>query len=104
MLIQVNFADMQSSAPLDTYVREKLDKALKALRPHITRVVVHLRDDDSAHKTGKHDKRCTMEVRIAGRSPLAIIHRENDMYRAVAVAADKLAGAVRRAHDRRTER
>src|SRR5688572_30701443 len=55
------------SAQVETVVRG----ALSHLQDRITRVEVHLNDENS-HKLGENDKRCMMEARVGGLKPIAV--------------------------------
>ena len=103
MKIQVNFGDVPSSDALTQHVNERVEAALQHMAEQITRVEVHLRDDNS-DKAGPDDKRCTMEARIAGLQPLAVEHADRDLYQVVNEAAGKLRRAVQRTLDRREKR
>ena len=94
MLIQVNFGDIQHSETLDAFVRDKVTGHLGHLTKKLTRVEVHLRDDNSPMKSSQNDKRCTIEARPAGRKPLAVEHTGEDLYQVINEAAAKLARAV----------
>jgi len=74
---------------------ERVEKQLGHLMDRLTRVEVHLRDDNSAAKSSNDDKRCVMEARIAGRRPLAVEHSGGDMYKVIDETAGKLSRAVK---------
>lgn len=103
MLIQVNFGDIEHSDALDAFVRDEVDGRLGHLTDRLTRVEVHLRDDNSPSKSSLNDKRCLMEARPAGRKPLAVEQTGNDLYHVIRDAASKLARAVQRSLDREKE-
>ena len=93
MQIQINYGDVQSSDGLENAVRDQLEKKLAHLSDSVTRVEVHLRDDN-AGKSGPQDKRVMMEGRIASDNPLAVEAQSDDMYSAIADAAGKLQRAI----------
>ena len=93
MLIQVNAGDVDSSEALDAHVREHVESALKHHADQVTRVEAHLHDDN-AHKSGSADKRCTLEVRLAGMDPMAVEASADDLYKAITEASHKLGRAV----------
>ena len=89
---------------LAAQVRGVVEAALRRIREHITRVEVHL-SDENGHKSGHNDKRCMMEARLEGRQPIAVTHQGATVDRAVDGAAEKLARLVesnvgRRRHQR----
>ncbi|MFN3168961.1 MAG: HPF/RaiA family ribosome-associated protein [Phycisphaeraceae bacterium] len=100
MLIQVNFGDVERSDAIDQFVRDKVAKELGHLTDKVTRVEVHLRDDNSAAKSSSNDKRCTMEARPAGRKPLVVDHAGDDLYSVIAETAGKLSRALKKNVDR----
>ncbi len=55
----------------------------------ITRVEVHLSDENS-HKSGDADKRCMMEARLAGRSPVTVSHQAAVLVQAIDGAGENL--------------
>lgn len=66
MIIQVNTdSSIENDAALTAHVQTVVEKALSRFSDKVTRVEVHLHDEN-AHKPGDHDKRCLLEVRLAG--------------------------------------
>jgi ribosome-associated translation inhibitor RaiA len=70
-------------------VRGVVESALTRFSDHITRVEVHLSDENS-HKSGQNDKRCMLEARLEGRQPIAVTHQAATLDEAVQGAADKM--------------
>ncbi len=101
MLIQVNAAEFHSTPAIITHVENEVEKALKIYRDRITRVEVHLHDDNGP-KAGP-DKRCVMEARPASHKPLAVEDTSTDMYDAIIGAAGKLERAVRKLVEKERE-
>ena len=104
MLVQVNFGDVQHSDALVSWTEERVRAHLGPLTEKLTRVEVHLRDDNSPAKSSADDKRCLMEGRIAGRQPLAVDHAGSDLYQVIDQTAGKLARAVKKASERSARR
>ena len=90
MLVQVNFGDVEHSDALETRVRDEVRDALKHHEDQITRIEAHLRDDNSSHKHGADDKRCTLEARVAGRDPVTVEEASDDLYKSIHLCAKKL--------------
>ena len=67
-----------------------VDSALGRFSDHITRVEVHLSDEDSDKKGGHDAIRCMMEARLEGRQPIAVTHQAATLDQAVDDAAGKL--------------
>ena len=108
MHVQINFGDVTASDALVGHVEDRIEHALRHIEDRrLTRVEVHLHDDKSK-RNGGNDARCTMEARLAGCEPIAVAHKTDDLYAAVAGAADKLGRAVKhkvaRRDDMRVER
>ena len=66
-----------------------VENALRRFSAHITRVEVHL-GDENASKRGSDDKRCMMEARLEGHPPVAVTHHAATIGQAIDGAAEKL--------------
>lgn len=78
------------------FVRSVVESALSRFSEHITRVEVHLSDENSDKKVGHDALRCVMEARLEGRQPIAATHQATDLNESVEGAAEKLAGMIDR--------
>ena len=88
--IQINTDhNIEGHEALAAQVSEVVESALSRVSDHITRVEVHLSDENS-DKHGQSDKRCMMEARLEGRQPIAVTHQAATLDQAVDGAADKL--------------
>ena len=76
-------------------VRGAVETALKRFSTQITRVEVHL-GDENASKRGGDDKRCMMEARLEGQAPIAVTHHAATVPQAIDGAAEKLAHRIER--------
>jgi ribosome-associated translation inhibitor RaiA len=74
--------------------------ALERFSDRLTRVEVHLADENSRTKGG-HAMRCTLEARPAGVQPVAVTGQAVTLEQAVDGAVDKLIKALSRTLDRR---
>ncbi len=99
MLIEINYRDGQSSEALDARIREVIESTLGHLTDKLTRVEVHL-GDENAHKPGQADKRCLLEARPKGLDPIAVEVHASDYYDAAREAASKLKRALAKRFDR----
>ena len=91
MHIQINTDDnIHCDDALTELVRATVQQALKHHLEQITRVEVHLADEN-AGKHGQHDHRCMLEARFEGRQPVSAKAFEATLPQAVKSAADKLA-------------
>lgn len=94
MLIQVNTDNhIKGREALVAQVESTVESNLRHFQSHITRVEVHLTDENS-QKGGAKDKRCMMEARIEGRQPLAVSHEAESLTQAVDGAAKKLKASL----------
>jgi ribosome-associated translation inhibitor RaiA len=84
------------SAELINQVKAVVLGALDRFGDRITRVEVHLADQDSSQKFSDRDKRCLIEARLAGRQPIAVSHQGATLQQALDGAADKLQKALKR--------
>ena len=90
MQVQVNTDNhIVGSDALTRHVETELEGAVGRFGDQITRVEVHL-NDTNGPKGGDRDKRCLMEVRIAGHQPLAVSHEAATLEEAIDAAAEKL--------------
>ncbi|MFT5451421.1 MAG: ribosome-associated translation inhibitor RaiA [Enterobacterales bacterium] len=71
-----------------------LEQVLARFSNQITRIEVHLSDENSAAKSGKADKRCLLEVRVARRQPETMIVQAQTVDQAVMAAAQKMASSL----------
>jgi len=88
--IEIGYRGTERSDVLDEHVREELASAIGRYEERITRVEVHLADDNSPQKEGPRDKRCLMEARPRGMDPLVAEDEGDDLYDVVRGAARKL--------------
>ncbi len=90
MQIQVNTDDnIEGNEGLVHWVETGVNHALGHFSEYITRVEVHLSDEDSG-KSGGSDKRCLIEARLSGRQPVAVSHQAVSLNEAFSGASDKL--------------
>ena len=94
MQIQLNTDNhLEGSQALAASVEAGLRSTLDRFAGRITRLEVHLSDENAA-KSGDADKHCTMEARVAGRKPTSVSARAPSIELAVDGAADKLVRAL----------
>jgi hypothetical protein len=108
MQVQVNTDhNIKGHEALATSVRSTVEGALRRSSDHITRVEVHL-SDENGDKRGQNDKRCVMEARLEGREPVAVTCEAATVDEAVNGAAGELTrlvdGILGRLHDRSIRR
>ena len=90
MQIQINTDhNIEGNEAFSQYVRGEVEGALDHVSSHITRVEVHLSDENGG-KPGVDDKRCMMEARLEGHQPMAATHHAATVGLAVSGAVEKL--------------
>ncbi|RED45185.1 sigma 54 modulation/S30EA-like ribosomal protein [Winogradskyella eximia] len=75
------------------YFTAMISEALTNYEDHITRVEVHL-SDENGNKEGVKDMRCLLEARIEGKQPIAVSCQDNTVELAVSGAIDKLSASL----------
>jgi len=100
MKIQVN-SDHHITAQtgLSSHVEASVSAALEHFREKVTRVEVHLADENG-EKSGPGDKRCTLEARLTGLKPVVVTEHADNLHQAIQHAAVKLEKAVSSALER----
>jgi ribosomal subunit interface protein len=94
MQIQINTDhNIEVNEALATRISGLVEKALSRFSEHVTRVEIHLSDENS-HKSGQNDKRCMMEARLEGRRPMAVTHQSATLHQAIDDTAGKLARLI----------
>ena len=111
MQIQINTdRNIEGREALAAQVSGVVENALSRISDRITRVEVHLSDENSDKKGGNDNMRCVMEARLEGRQPVAVTHQAATLDQAIDGAADKLTrliestlGRLRDQRNRRTD-
>ncbi len=75
------------------YFSSTIAEALKRFQSHITRIEVHL-SDENGKKEGMNDMRCLLEARMEGRQPIAVSCQGDTVEIAVSGALDKLKASL----------
>lgn len=89
MHIEISTDNNIKGGDVGPHVERVVGAVLGHLSSQITRVEVHL-TDENAGKRGPDDKRCMMEARLQGRKPQAATHNAETVELAIKGAADKL--------------
>lgn len=104
MQININTGNsIEGSKDLDAQITERLQESLRRFQADVTRIEVHLRDENS-HKGGSDDIKCMIEARVRGMDPVAVTHNAGKIEHAVSGARDKLKGALDSALGKRKSR
>jgi ribosome-associated translation inhibitor RaiA len=107
MKIQLNTdVHIDGKEALAAQVSATVEQALDRFSEHITRVEVHLADENGG-KSGQKDHRCMLEARLEGRQPVAVTEHAATLEQAVQGAAQRLAhlldSTLGRMHEHRGE-
>jgi ribosome-associated translation inhibitor RaiA len=78
---------------LDEHVQSVVTAAVQRFKEHITRVEVHLSDENS-QKSADGGNRCLLEARVNGYQPIAVSDHSVHLHQAITGAADKLKRAI----------
>lgn len=78
---------------LDEHVQAVVGAAVQRFGEHITRIEVHLSDENS-EKSADGGSRCTLEARVTGYQPVAVSNHGPTLHQAINGAADKLKRAI----------
>jgi ribosome-associated translation inhibitor RaiA len=91
MQIQVHTdRHIQSDERLAEFIRDTLQTKLSRFADHLTRIEVHLSDENGQQKNDGNDKRCLLEARFEGLDPVAITEHAATVGQAITGAADKI--------------
>lgn len=94
MQIQINTdSNIERHDGLTRHVETVVQGALSHFKEQVTRVEVHL-SDDNGPKAGAADNRCLMEVRLQGHQPIAVTEHAASLHQSIQGAADKLKRSV----------
>ena len=91
MIIQVNTdSNIEGNKDVAQQIKAEVENGLEHFSEKITRVEVHLSDENSDKKSGTKDMRCLLEARLAGLKPATVSHTAATLEQAVEGAVDKL--------------
>ena len=90
MIVQLNAdKNIEGTARLESYVSEKISHGLKHFAENITRVEVHL-SDQNGEREGSDDIHCKIEARIEGIQPAIVVGKSGSPEKALDEAIDKM--------------
>ena len=91
MIIQINTdGNIEGKTELTEQIETDVTDGLEHYGDRITRVELHLSDENSDKKSGTQDIRCLLEARLTGLQPLAVSDTATSTEQAVAGAIEKL--------------
>lgn len=90
MQIQFNTDNtIEGHERMQSHFTEEITESFKRFEDKITRVEVHVGDENN-EKFGVDDKRCLIEVRLAGKNPMAVTNNADTIEKAISGATDKM--------------
>ena len=90
MKIQINTdKNVEGHERLESYFSSELEKVLSRFEDKITRLEVHLGDENS-DKFGINDKRCLIEARVANMQPIAVTNHSDTTEKAFQGSLEKM--------------
>lgn len=100
MKIQLNTdTNISGDERLESYLSTLIEAELSRFSDHITRVEIHLADENGKKK-GANDKRCTLEARLENRKPIAVTSHADSVEKSVNNALTKLKVSIETIYDR----
>jgi ribosome-associated translation inhibitor RaiA len=91
VIIQINTdSNIGGDAELVQQITAVVSNSLGRYSEQVTRVEIHLSDENSEKKFGTDDKRCLLEARLAGLQPISANDRAATLEQAVDGAIEKL--------------
>jgi len=85
---------IERTEALEQMASKKIQGDLKHYLDHITRIEVHL-SDQNADKAGADDIQCRIEARVQGKQPVITTARDRSKEAAISEASDKMKAALR---------
>ena len=105
MIVQIHTdPNIESTEALKNQVEALVAGAVARFADRISRVQVHLGDENSSAKGGANDKRCMIEARVDGRPPIAVTAQAATLDEAMDGAADKIERSLARDMERLRDR
>jgi len=74
---------------MQVHFSEEISESFKRFEDKITRVEVHVGDENN-EIDAVADKRCLIEVRLAGKNPIAVTNNADTIEKAISGATDKM--------------
>ncbi|RKD12864.1 hypothetical protein BCY91_11525 [Pelobium manganitolerans] len=95
MIIQVNTDNhIQGKEELNTYVNNLFNEKLQRFDSYLTRIEVHLSDENGGGKAGADDKKCNIEARLENLDPIFISSQSDDISKALHDGLAKIKRAI----------
>lgn len=77
----------------EQYFSSEISEGLKRFESYITRIEVHL-SDQNGKKEGTKDKECVLEARMEGKQPIAVTCKADTVENSITGAIDKMKASL----------
>ncbi len=85
--------NIESKERIEAYFTNKIKEDLSRFDDRVTRVEVHL-SDENGDKGGAKDKKCVLEVRPQGLKPVAVSSQDDTIEQAISGATKKMISSL----------
>ncbi len=95
MTIQINTDNhIETSESFETQLRDMLADKLSRFSSNLTRIEMHLSDENSGEKSGQNDKKCLLEARWEGMAPIVVSENSDNVMQSINGATNKMKAAL----------
>ncbi|RYM32167.1 HPF/RaiA family ribosome-associated protein [Brumimicrobium glaciale] len=85
--------NIEGKERIEAYFTKKIKEDLSRFDDKVTRVEVHL-SDENGDKGGANDKKCVLEVRPQGLKPVAVSSQDDTIEQAISGATKKMISSL----------
>jgi ribosome-associated translation inhibitor RaiA len=85
--------NIEGKERIEKYFKEQLKEDLDRFSDRVTRLEVHL-SDENGDKSGENDKKCVIEARPEGLKPLAVTAYDSTVEKAISSASKKIKSSL----------
>jgi len=85
--------NIEGKERIEAYFTKQIKEDLARFEDKVTRIEVHLSDENAA-KSGAKDKKCVLEVRPQGLKPLAVSSNDDTIEKAISSATKKMESSL----------
>jgi ribosomal subunit interface protein len=95
MIIQVNTDNhTEGREELNTYITNLFKEKLQRFDSQLTRIEVHLSDENGGGKSGADDKKCNIEARLENLDPVFASSQSDELSKAIHECLQKIKRAI----------
>ncbi|WP_107037929.1 HPF/RaiA family ribosome-associated protein [Brumimicrobium mesophilum] len=85
--------NIEGKERIEAYFTKKIKEDLNRFEDKVTRVEVHL-SDENGDKGGNNDKKCVLEVRPQGLKPVAVSSQDDTIEKSISGATKKMVSSL----------